>query len=500
MLALTPLLTTLRSLAEQAQAVLAGALSQNDTATRQAVDAMRQLKAELADLPPALLSLADSPNLAPSLRQEISHCLEQIGKADTFVPLWSQRYQMAPGLMSTLSDEEAAHVLLDQQLPLTWHWEKDLLVILGKPSSSHWEALKQRGQQRCVVLERATDLGKVNGQPARRFASLTLPQMPEELKAVAAHFKAKTTSGSTAPQRLHDSVWLQQYLQNLPLIQRSENISVLKDAFKGQPLVFVAPGPSLDKNIQQLKALAGDVVILAAVQAAKALSAAGIVPDYLVLVDPKDFSYVLDGADLQGVKALIAGVTCHENFLKRFDKVIFCNAHNELDDWLRQTFGANAVTGRGGSVAVTALNLALYFGASPVILVGQDLALTDGQVYSNGSVLSGVKVRLGADGQSFTYQNCTADYLRTGQEEGEDRTQQAIQALKLPGFYGGEVLTRPDFYLCQQDLAAIATQVEKALPDVQLLNCTEGGAYIPGFEHGALQNYLNMEKDIEVSA
>ena len=499
MLALTPLLTTLRSLAEQAQAVLAGALSQNDTATRQAVDAMRQLKAELADLPPALLSLADSPNLAPSLRQEISHCLEQIGKADTFVPLWSQRYQMAPGLMSTLSDEEAAHVLLDQQLPLTWHWEKDLLVILGKPSSTHWEALKQRGQQRCVVLEKATDLSKVNGQPARRLASLTLPQMPEELKAVATHFKAKTTSGSTAPQRLHDSVWLQQYLQNLPLIQRSENISVLKDAFNGRPLVFVAPGPSLDKNIQQLKALAGDVVILAAVQAAKALSTAGIVPDYLVLVDPKDFSYVLDGADLQGVKALIAGVTCHENFLKRFDKVIFCNAHNELDDWLRQTFGAKAVTGRGGSVAVTALNLALYLGASPVILVGQDLALTDGQVYSNGSVLSGVKVRLGADGQSFTYQNCTADYLRTGQEEGEDRTQQAIQALKLPGFYGGEVLTRPDFYLCQQDLAAIATQVEKALPDVQLLNCTEGGAYIPGFEHGALQNCLNIEKDIEVS-
>ncbi len=500
MLALTPLLTSLRTLAQQAQAVLAGALSQNDAATRQAVDAMRQRKAELADLLPALLSLADSPDLAPSLRQEISQYLEQIGKADPFIPLWCQRYQMAPGLMSSLSDEEAAHVLLDQQLPLTWDWKNDLLVILGTPSSAHWQALKQRGQQRCVVIENSTDLGKVDGQSTRRIATLTLPQMPEELQAVAAHFKANTPSGSSTPQRLHDSVWLQQYLQNLPLIQRSENISVLKDAFKGQALVFVAPGPSLDKNIQQLKALADGVVILAAVQAAKALSAAGIVADYLVLIDPKDFSYVLDGADLQGVKALIAGVTCHENFLKRFDKVIFCNAHNELDDWLRQTFGANAVTGRGGSVAVTALNLALYLGASPVVFVGQDLALTNGQVYSNGSVLSGVKVRLGTDGQSFTYQNCTADYLRTGQEEGEDRTQQAIQALKLPGFYGGEVLTRPDFYLCQQDLAAIATQVEKNRPNVQLLNCTEGGAYIPGFEHMALQNFMAEQAPLEVAA
>jgi hypothetical protein len=369
-----------------------------------------------------------------------------------------------------------------------------LVVIVGTPSPSLLAALAQRGQERIWTLEKPADFINQpeclthSDKPPRRWATLTLPDASEGLRAMATACLPKTNSSPTPNTRLHDSVWLQQYLQNLPLIQRSENISVLQCTLKNRPLVFVAPGPSLDRNIQQLKKMTGQVTILAAVQAAKALSDAGIVADYMVLVDPKDFSYVLEGANLKGVKALIAGVTCHENFLKRFDKVIFINAHNELDDWLRQTFGSDAVTGRGGSVAVTALNLALYWGASSVVLVGQDLALTNGQVYSNQSVLSGVKVKLAEDGHSFTYQNCSADYLRTGQEEGEDRTQATVRALKLPGFFGGEVITRPDFYLCQQDLAAIASQVTQTMPQVQLLNCTEGGAYIPGFVHQTLES------------
>ena len=496
----------MQRLALQANAVLEGAFTQNEGATRVAVDTMRQLKADLAQVPAQTLAMLDNGHAPRHLRDELSRCLEQIGKADTFMPLWCQRYRAFAGQAAERTPADAANILLDEQLPLIWDWAHDLIVILGAPMPDLMAVLGQRGQKRIWVVEQVADLKKRpeclarSALAPRRFAPLVMPNITQELQAVAASFQPDIDTMPSPSTRLHDSVWLQQYLKNLPLIQRSDHVSVLKDGFKDKPLVFVAPGPSLDKNIQTLKKIAPHVTLLAAVQAAKALSAAGIVADYMVLVDPKDFSYVLDGADLKGVKALIAGVSCHESFLSRFNQVIFCNVNNELDDWLRLTFGPDAVTGRGGSVAVTALNLALYMGANPIVLVGQDLALTNGQVYSEQSVLSQVKVKLGTDGSTFTYQNCSDDYLRTGQEEGEDRTQQAIRALKLPGFYGGEVLTRPDFYLCQQDMAGIAAQVSQTLPGVQLFNCTEGGAYIPGFEHRALQSCMAQMVSGEVVA
>jgi hypothetical protein len=286
------------------------------------------------------------------------------------------------------------------------------------------------------------------------------------------------------------SQWLRQGLKNLPQIARSPSLANLKDAFKDKPLVIVSPGPSLDKNIDQLKALKGKAIILAAVQSAKALSDHGITADLMMVIDPKDFSYVLEGADINGVEALIAGVTCHERFVQQpFKQAIFCNTNNELDAWITEVFGDTAIYGGGGSVSVSALRLALFTGANPIALVGQDLALTNGKVYSSNSVLGGVDVEVDEKTGSFAYKNCTNDFLRTGQEQGEDRQHARMKAFQLPGYYGGMVTTRPDFFVFHHEFVGIARDLSERASPVKLYNCTEGGAFIEGYKHQSLQDW-----------
>jgi hypothetical protein len=199
---------------------------------------------------------------------------------------------------------------------------------------------------------------------------------------------------------------------------------------------------------------------------------------------------VLEGADISGVEALIAGVTCNEHFLKQpFKQVIFCNTNNELDAWITDIFGDTAIYGGGGSVSVSALRLALFTGANPIALVGQDLALTNGKVYSNHSVLGGVDVEVDEKTGSFVYKNVTADFLRTGQEQGEDRQNGRAKLFKLPGYYGGEVNSRPDFYFFHNEFVSIAKEQVAQNSNIKLFNCTEGGAYIDGFEHVPLKQW-----------
>ena len=75
--------------------------------------------------------------------------------------------------------------------------------------------------------------------------------------------------------------WLSQGIENLPYIAEHNSLSALKDSFKNVPMVLISPGPSLDKNIGELKQLIGKALLVATQPAAKALSAAEIIPNII---------------------------------------------------------------------------------------------------------------------------------------------------------------------------------------------------------------------------
>jgi hypothetical protein len=501
------LIYTLDRMAEQSDLALQGAMEFNEQKTRDAVDALRQLKSQLSQITPDARALVDGSAVTDSQRQALADKIRRIEQADGFLPIWCRRYEQLHDDATLYQSLEGCHNLIDAFVPLVWDWATDLLVIHGELNEQMKKALSERGQKRVLtmtsesfnqdLLEAESYFSTLPSICERMvlFESPSLkkrlaPEEKEEFEQTFAKHASVAFTGLTTVKTLA-SQWLQQGLKNLPQIAKSPSLIKLHNVFKDKPLVIVSPGPSLDKNIDQLKALKGKAIILAAVQSAKALSSHGITADLMMVIDPKDFSYVLDGADISGVEALIAGVTCNENFvLQPFKQVIFCNVNNELDAWATDIFGDTAIYGGGGSVSVSALRLALYTGASPIALVGQDLALTDGKVYSNQSVLGGVHVEIDEKTGSFSYKNCTEDFFRTGQEQGEDRKNGRAQLFKLPGYFGGEVNTRTDFYAFHQEFVGIAKGLKKERSAVQLYNCTEGGAFIEGFEHVPLKDWI----------
>src|SRR3954470_5278732 len=59
-----------------------------------------------------------------------------------------------------------------------------------------------------------------------------------------------------------------------------------------------------------------------------------------------------------------------------------------------------------GSVSTLDFSLAQRLGCSPLVLLGQDLAYTDGRAYAVGTAYEDSRVRLGADGQSLEHDWC----------------------------------------------------------------------------------------------
>jgi hypothetical protein len=62
----------------------------------------------------------------------------------------------------------------------------------------------------------------------------------------------------------------------------------------------------------------------------------------------------------------------------------------------------------------------------------------------------------------------------------------------LPGYYGGTVFTKTDYAIFHTEFQNIAQAVKEEETGIELLNCTEGGAYIEGFKHISLQQAHEM--------
>jgi hypothetical protein len=57
----------------------------------------------------------------------------------------------------------------------------------------------------------------------------------------------------------------------------------------------------------------------------------------------------------------------------------------------------------------------------------------------------------------------------------------------LPGYYGGTVFTKTDYAIFHTEFQNIAQAVKDENTGIELLNCTEGGAFIEGFNHISLR-------------
>ncbi len=504
------LIKILDQMGQASQDALRAGMAGDETGTRSAVDRLRLFKAKLGTIDQATRAVVDT--LPENQQQPIQKALSHIRAAEQFVRTWSQRYQGMDRVENLSETSEGRHAILDYTLPLDWNFEGDVFLVFDESELLFASALLERGQKRILfvgtekpsndtlhVVEHANSavdlrtyfMKLTNPVPVR--LSFVAPRDTKDREVIWNDIKQ---AFALADSNFHThkalgGAWMTQGLQNLDAIAKSTNLAALKPSLRGLPIIIISPGPSLDKNIHQLKALKGRAILMAAAQCARALQVAGVIPDFIVIADPGNLAYFLDGVDTSQVEGLISGVSCHPDFFKKpFKKTIAFNANSGVDAWLSDIFGDTLPISAAGSVSIDCYFIAKYWECSHIIMVGLDLALSQGRAYSQKSANNEADITIDEVTKTLKFSNLSGNMQEIFSAQGKTRNDNTETLMTLPGYFGNTVFTRPNYHLFHGEFVTLARQEESNPYPTPLVNCTEGGAYIDGFEHISLSEAI----------
>ena len=269
-------------------------------------------------------------------------------------------------------------------------------------------------------------------------------------------------------------------LRNLYDAYTQRSIAQLKAAFKNVDTdkfsaIIVSAGPSLDKNIWELKRAANKAFIIVVDTALKAALRAGIRPDLTICIDPRKEIVFFRHEEVKHVPAIFA-VDIPSDIIRDHEGVRFYygDSGEAMFNLFAEKYGKEKYFGlsAGGSVANVAFSVAKMLGFKRIILTGQDLAFTDGRGH-------------------------TKDAYDDEEKNHNDVKNFDNQMVEVEGIYGGTVYTEPrmksyiDWF--EQNIAAS--------PDIDCIDATEGGALIHGSRvlklSETIDEYCKSEFDFE---
>jgi hypothetical protein len=165
----------------------------------------------------------------------------------------------------------------------------------------------------------------------------------------------------------------------------------LKERYKGFPAFVVSNGPSLDRNIEQLRDVRGRGLIICVESAIVPLLKHNITPDVLSVIERVKASYELHFKDVaypQGI-AMLGLAVADPRIWDAFpgERIPLLRDKEIVNLWVSRYLGDGSVIDAGVNVSHLAAETAVYLGADPVIFVGQDFAYgEDNGTHSKDSV------------------------------------------------------------------------------------------------------------------
>ena len=259
--------------------------------------------------------------------------------------------------------------------------------------------------------------------------------------------------------------WLLNTLRNISTVNNSSvsMLSDLENKFIGQTALVVAAGPSLNENIEKIKANRDKFVIFAVNKVLRTLEANGITPDFAVCMDASAIS-----ATYTGLEDYCANINCISDL--KSDATILASpfkkhflTFSETDFIVKKLINFNKsfkTYELGGSATTMALVLASKLGFSKIVFTGLDLAFKNDIMYSTGET-----VNKAPNGQIITG-NSTKNLV------------------KVKSVTGGMVSTRDDY-------AAFINHFETLIKDLgikEVYNTTSFGAAIEGMKNVAFDD------------
>ncbi len=234
-------------------------------------------------------------------------------------------------------------------------------------------------------------------------------------------------------------------LHNLPSMLRHAGLR-LNRLPPGVDAVVCGAGPSLARQIEQLKVMREQAIVIVVGHAAPTLLRAGIQPDLVVSDDAR--AWWSFPADLDLRCPLAACTELSARIRERFARVIWFEGSSIPFNVTMSELGLRLNRAAlNKTVSIHAIDIGLQLGCARIALVGQDLSIADSGV----SHAEGSKV-------------CSGDIL-----------------YEIPGNEGRTVRTTTDLKVLREAIQDFLAAHHARDPDaVPIVNCTQGGALIQG--------------------
>ena len=369
---------------------------------------------------------------------------------------------------------------IDILLPKTWNFNIDI-VVLDEINAQHFiQALLKRGQKRIIIENDSFNVMNNNviysdkkscmdailefGAPIPKrvsfFGLLFSDQVSDSHLDFCDDFKEiiKQLKVDDNTAKKFYPIWTHNIIENLPYIALAHDAWSLNNKFLNRKVIIVSPGPSLEINILDLQKRE-DCILIATAQALPALSQHGIAPNYVFIMDPQDFSVVIENVDLTKIDLICPEYISHQFISAGFNDIYLTISDKNIlkfDKYLgRKSFNFSGVS----SVSVGAVKLAIQLGATRIAVIGQDLSFNDKQYFGDSSWF---------------------------EKDSHDKKLD----YELPGYFGNTVRTNYVYYVFAKQFSNLA---EEFSDRISFYNCTEGGAHIDGFARKTLTDFIDLK-------
>lgn len=248
------------------------------------------------------------------------------------------------------------------------------------------------------------------------------------------------------------------------------NITQIRQAFEPYhisdiPVIIVSAGPSLDKNVGELRKAQGKAFIIVVDAALRTVLQAGVRPDIVCTIDPESPKRFFENLDLRNIIWAYGKWTRPWIYEEYGGSVFYQGYYSGL--WnaiMSEALGYEfPQLSSGGSVTADAFMIADYIGFRKIILIGQDMAFTNGISHTSGID--------GAFGDNDDYIN--SRYLVTVQ-----------------GIHGEELKTDFQMWRYKKWFEKI---IRMNGDRFDVINATEGGACIEGTVNQTLRETIEKE-------
>jgi len=305
--------------------------------------------------------------------------------------------------------------------------------------------------------------------------------------------------------------WAMEGMKNIPILSQSTNIDALRGKFKSKPALIISSGPSLDKSLEAVAKYQDNAVILATGNSYKSLLQYNIKPDFLGFIEVHDNSTQVKDMDISDINIIFQSITNNNNLFKVNGKrnFIFYSDNDLFSRWISKKTGFSTKDYENkGTVSYCLMNAAFAMGCNPIILLGQDLAYTNGRCYSASS--------------SYGALICIKD------EETGKYTVEIDDFDEFAKYYGGchdpklvgeiissrlEMINENMTYVLGQDGNMLPSEpnyasfikffeefaYDNSLSDLVLINSSVGGALIKGYKTMPLEEAMKELKPFDIN-